>query len=204
MFERFGEHLGYGLAALVLGPRAALERRARRAMRAAMLDYCRDLHPLKLDAPRGSIRRSAQVPTPVGSLSVELEVDLDARKAWASAPLERLPSYVSARVTKSPSSLGDTAERGAKAFPGDGEARAIARAFRLETASLDDGAAAALVEAVASGPLDDLDALELILSPEHVKLLFMAPATRESWATVGAGVTSLVSWLGVRWPPSYR
>lgn len=53
-----GERVGYGLALVVLGPAAALERRARLAMRAALLDFCSELQPLKLIAPKGKVRRS--------------------------------------------------------------------------------------------------------------------------------------------------
>lgn len=89
LWERFGEHIGYGLAAVVLGPHAAFERRARRAMRAAMVTWCAPLRPEKLDAPRGKLRRRAELPAPGGSLAIDVVLDLARREARITLPLER-------------------------------------------------------------------------------------------------------------------
>jgi len=179
-WEMLGERVGYGLAAVVLGPVAALERRTRRTMRAAMLDSFEDLRPLRLERRRGTIRRNVQLPTGAGATSIDIDLDLHTHKTKLTLRLERLPSYVEARIQKHGSE------------------------FRLTTTSLDDDANHALVAMLTNGSLAGLDAIEIALSPEEVVIHITAPTTSEEWATIRAGLVDMVSWLAARWPASYR
>ncbi len=166
-------------------------------MSAALLDWCRDLHPVKLQAPRGTLRRRVELPSAGGALWIELAADLDARRAHLALPLERLPSYVAARITTAARSLD-------KHEPARREARARAGPLLLASESLDLPAAQALVDALARGPFQLIEALEITLSPERCEVLAVAPSTREEWSTLVDGVLALVGWLTRRWPPSYR
>jgi hypothetical protein len=201
VFERFGEAVGYGLAVVILGPHAALERRARRAMRAAMVEWCRDLQPVKLEGQPGIFRRTAALPgTPGtgGPLSAELELDVNEKRARVGVAIERLPAYVKASIGKAASALHPMLKRRR------GPPRATAGGFRLDSQTLDDEVANALVAVVAAGALERLEHVEVALSPERIELLTIAPTTREEWTAIGDGVVALASWLGTRWPSSYR
>lgn len=189
VWERFGEHIGYGLAAVVLGPQAALERRARRAMRAAMIAFCEPLGPVKLEAPRGILRRRAELRADRGPVALELELDLRKRSAHASLVLERLPNYVAATITKDASTLDP------HAAPGP---------LSVASASLDAAVARALRDVVAAGPLQRVESFSITISPERLEILAVAPKTREEWDALGEGALAIVAWLSGRWPASYR
>jgi len=196
-WESLGERVGYGLAAVVLGPVVARERRARRAMRSALLEFCRPLQPLRLLAPPGVLRRSVQLPVATGSSALEIVMDLESRRVRITASIERLPSYVEARIAKSLSSLHDERLRLSEARAGSG-------AFRVWTESLDVDVAKALVESVAGGPLERLAAVEVELSAERLDVLAVAPQSDEGWQAIGDGLTGLAAWLAAKWPASYR
>ena len=199
-WESLGESIGYGLATVVLGPAAALERRARLAMREALLLFCRDLQPLRLAAPRGTLRRSAQLPLALGVvLPLEIEVDLKRRVVRITAPLERLPAYVEARIGKSILWIyPDLRMRLA-------EPKARSGAIAVWTQTLEVDVAQALADAVAgSQGLDSVVAIEIVLQPERIDLHMTAPQDLEAWAAAREVLQTLVTFVATRWPPSYR
>jgi hypothetical protein len=199
VWERFGERVGYGLAVVVLGPAAALQKRERRAMRTAMVEWCKDLQPVKLEPRPGVLRRSAVLPETGGSRSAEIELDIEERRVRVGVSLDRrLPSYVEVRVGKRAPSLDPTMKWRM------GTPRAVAEDFRLDSESLDVEASTALVSAIAAGPLARLVAIEIVLTPERIELLTIAPSTPEGWVPIGEGIVALTSWLTARWPSSYR
>lgn len=194
---KLGERIGYGLAVVVLGPGAALERSARRAMRAALLDFCGELQPLKLIAPKGKVRRSAQLPVVAGSLALEIELDLRSRRVQITVPIERLPTYVEARIAFAlPLLYEDRRLR----LP---TPRAFSGTFCVWTESLADDVAKALVEAVA-GSAAPLHAIEITLSAERIEVLAIAPQSSQEWTAIGDRLVRLAASIATLWPASYR
>jgi hypothetical protein len=197
-WEQLGESMGYGLAAIVLGPAAALERRTRRAMRGGLVDFCSERQPVRLQAPRGTLRRSVRLATRgAAPLALEVELELSSRTARLRADLERMPGYVEARVARSRSSLHpDASQRLATPLSSSGE-------FSLWSDSLPLADATALVE-IAARATAAIEAVEIRLSPESLEVLAVAPQRAEGWIVLGDGVSALASWLSARWQTSYR
>lgn len=197
VWERLGEKVGYGLATIVLGPHAALERRARRAMRTAMVQWVMAHRPSKREAPRGILRRTVSLQADAEPIDVDVEVDLHARRASLTFPITRLPSYVDVTVDKNAGAvMGARLRRTAPL--------ASAGAFRLDGEALDRPTAQALVEAIAGGPFDRLEGIVITLQPERITIDVLAPVTRAEWDALGEGVVGVVAWLVARFPASYR
>jgi hypothetical protein len=196
-WERLGEGVGYGLAAIVLGPAAALERRARRAMRGALVDFCSERQPVRLSAPRGALRRRVRLAERgAAPLAIEIELELASRTARLRADLDRMPGYVEARVARSLGSLRPDERWQVPSL-------ASAGAFSIWSDNLPRGDATALVELVA-GAMATIDAVDILLAPESLEVLAVAPQTIEGWTALGDGVSALAIWLSARWPTSYR
>jgi hypothetical protein len=199
-WERLGERIGYGLAAIVLGPAAALERRTRRSIRRAMLDYVRDLEPMKLESRRGLLGRNVSLRAAAGAtLPAEIEVDLEGRRARVVVQFERLPAFVDACISRDVRELDELPHR-----PTGWVVATTPTNVRLDSDTLDGPAAEALVAAIAAGPLSSTDAFELTISPDRMTLITRAPITRAGWTSIGEGVIAAVAWLIARWPSSYR
>jgi hypothetical protein len=196
-WETLGEKVGYGLAAIVLGPHAALERRARRTIRLAMVGWAEAHQPVKREAPRGALRRSVTLRAGSEPIDVDLDLDLAERRATLAFAIARLPSYVDVTVDND---AGRVRNMKLRRLP----PRAASGAFRLDGDALDVPTAQALVEAVSSGPFGNLEAIEIELTPERVTVFTLAPSSQEGWSAIGDGIAHLVGWLIDRWPPSYR
>jgi hypothetical protein len=196
-WETLGEKVGFGLAAIVLGPHAALERRARRSLRLAMVGWAEAHQQVKREAPRGALRRSVTLRAGGEPIDVDLELELAERRTSLAFAIARLPGYVDVTVDKD---AGRVRNMKLRRLP----PRAAAGAFRLDGDELDLPTAQALVEAIASGPFGHLEAIEIALTPERVTIATLAPSSREGWTSIGEGIAHLVGWLVDRWPPSYR
>jgi hypothetical protein len=197
IWERLAERVGYGLGFMMYGPSAALEHRARRRMRTTMLDFWREAQPIKLGAPRPLVRRAVTLESDAGPLSGQVELDLATRRVTLALPLERLPSYVDARVGKSLATLSAMLLQ-------MGEPLATSGAFRIDSTTLDREAAEALVQAVADGPLDRLEAVEIRVKSDTCEIFAVAPILSEEWAAIRDGSVGVVQWLRARWRSSYR
>ncbi len=196
IYERLGEAIGYGLAAVVLGPKAALERRARRAIRHALLDWCAPLDPVKLVAPRGVLRRGVTLATAMGPMAAEVTVDVHDKQAKLVASTPQLPPMVAVTVTTMLTRrvLADWED-----LPTKTNGRLVAL-----TKTLDEVTCDALIEHVAAGPLGRLAPLDVVIRPSEIEVVFAAPSVDAEWSDVGKGVTLLSTWLAERWPGSYR
>lgn len=177
--ERLGEVLGYLLAAVALGPPAALARSERRKVRQSFLAWCDEHGGLRLDAGRGITRRAIALPTKFGALSARVELDAYARRARVEAAIAPLPSFVRATFVR------------------DG-------GLRVESDALDATSLSALREHVVSGKLGELRALAVGVASEELVVVAIAMTTLEAWQAIGQGVVELAEWLAARWPASYR
>lgn len=169
-------------------------------MRRALLDFCRDLQPLRMQAPKGTLRRSVQLPLALdATLALEIELGLATRVVHLTSPLERLPSYVAARLGKSVASLHpDLRMRLA-------EPKARSAAIALWTETLEVDVAQQLAEAVASSRgLEAIAAIEIVLHPDGIDLHMTAPQSAEGWAGLREVIQALVTFVASRWPASYR
>ena len=178
-WERVGEGIGYGLAALVLGPPAAISRSERRRIRRAFVAWCDAHDATKIEAPRGVARRAIALPTKLGKLPVRAELDVNARRARIEATIAPLPTFVRAAVIR------------------DG-------ALRVESDVLDPASRAALRDRIAAGKLGDLHALAIGVASEELVVVAIALTTPEAWRALGDGVVDLAEWLAEKWPVGYR
>jgi hypothetical protein len=194
---RQGERLGHALAYVLFGPAVALEMRARRRARQAVLGYCATLESADLGGPRRRIHRSVQLPARGRALSVELDVDVIRRRASFIAVIDPLPGYVQATVRRAPWRLTGTKMRLGKAL-------ALQDGVRVDSANLNVPMAEALLDAVAAGPLGRVEAFELSVGRECLELTVLAPSTVSEWQGLGEGLVLIEAWLGERWRAGYR
>jgi hypothetical protein len=197
LWEQFWERVGYGLGAVIYGPGAAVERRANRAMRSAFRDFCRRTQGTKLLGVRHVLRATVTLDAGGHPLAAEVTVKLRSRSAELVLPLERLPAFVAASIDKHADVLHGIRQR--RTPP-----RALAGSFRVDSETLDDDAAKALVEAVATGPLDTLWAVAIELRSDLLEVEVIAPTVLDEWLALEKGIADLVAVLLARWPPSYR
>jgi hypothetical protein len=190
-WEELGERVGYGIAALIYGPAAALERSHRRAFRRALRAYCSGIDTVRMTPKRSGVV-SRRI-TLAHDVSAEVELDLASRHAWFEVQLERRPAFVEAIIDKHLGSI----DYDPKIAIAEGELRLSSR-----TMPADDQKA--MLSAIARGPLERLTAVEIVVDPERVVILTPAPTTAEQWSVIERGCLDLVAWIGARWPISYR
>jgi len=178
-WERVGEALGYGIAAVVLGPPAAISRSERRRVRRSFVAWCDEHAAVELAGSRGVTRRAITLDAKLGGLPARAELDVLARRARIEVRIAPLPSFVRATVIR------------------DG-------ALRVESDSLDPASIQALRDRVASGKLGELRALAVGIASEELVVVAIAMTTLEAWRGIGEGVVELAEWLAERWPASYR
>lgn len=197
VWEVLGERVGYGLATIVLGPHAALQRRTRRQMRAALVEWSRALQPTTLETPRGTLRRGVSLRVYAGEpRAVEVLVDLAERTATMSVAIDPLPTYVEARFSKNADAIAGA--------PPTGEPLVVAGELRAESASLDVDATTELLSAIAGGPLARLPAMDMLLESRRIVLRATAPTDRDDWEALGDGLGEVVNAVSRRWATSYR
>ena len=196
LWEELGERIGYALAAVVLGPAVALERRGRREMRAALREWSASLAPTDLVAKeRGVLRRNVRLPTTRDPIVADVTLDPFARRATLRATTQMLPGYVRCTVARAPSRL-DGVEPNLPALASAGE-------VRLDSETLDPETGTALVSALAA-TASRIDAFEIELRSERTTIRFLAPAHRDGWRAVEDMTRALSAWLAEKWPASYR
>jgi hypothetical protein len=179
-WESFGEAVGYGLAAIVLGPPAAIMRSERRRLRRAFLAWCDAHEPQALEGSRGVTRRAITFRTSLGPITARAEVDVFARRARIEAAIPLLSTLVRAAVVR---------EGGA---------------LRGESSTLDAASIEALRERVAASKLGELRALGLAVATGELVVVVGPRITVEAWDPIGEGIVELAEWLANRWPVSYR
>lgn len=178
-WERVGQGIGYGLAALVLGPPAAISRSERRKIRRAFVAWCDEQSAVKLEGRRNVLRRSITMTSALGAMPAEVELDSFARRATLRVTIPPLPAWVRAQV-------------------------ACESGVTVESESLDREAQRALRDFVAAGPLGALRVLDVDIASERLEVLAIAVTTLDAWRAMGRGVVALADWLAERWPLGYR
>lgn len=198
IWEWLGEKVGYGLAAVVLGPAALMERRARRDARRAMLRFAREHDPDVLEAPRNRVHRLMRIATKEEPLHMEARLDLATRRAVLVIDLPSLPATVTARVSRA---LWDVHNAMRFRMP---EPTAISGTTRVDAPDLDVDIAEELLLCVTPGPLDAVSTFEMVVGDGCVSLHVHAPATTEGWEPLTAGLVAIASWARIKWAGSYR
>jgi len=178
-WERVGEGIGYGLAALVLGPAAAISRSERRRVRHAFNAWCDEQSAVKLEAPRGVMRRAITMKSSIGAMPAEVRLDLFARRALIRVAIQPLPPWVRARVE-------------------------CEHAVRVVSDTLDLAAQRELGNFVARGPLGELRVVHVDVASEAIEVYAIALTTLAAWRSVGGGIVTLADWLVEKWPVGYR
>jgi hypothetical protein len=197
IWESMGERVGYALAAIVLGPAAALQRQARRRTIRAVVLYCEEYEPTELEAPKGVLRRGARLPTISGPISIEIELRAFEGRATLSLTITALPSHVNATVSRAAWEVQGLLSRLPAPLAREGT-------LRVDSETLDVETARALLDVIAKGPLATLNAMELEIRREQIDVHVVAPSTLEQWKAIGEGVVTLEAWLTSRWSSSYR
>jgi len=174
-WEWVGEKVGYGLAALVLGPAALVERKSRREAKRAFLRFAHAHEPDVLDAPRGTFRRLLRLPTAEGPLHVEVRLDLSTRRALLTTHLPEMPASFE--------------------FTGG---------VRLDTAEEGDENANALLQEIGTELMDSMTAYELVLKEGRAELLVKAPPADVAWEAIASVVLKIAAWSHKKWAHSYR
>jgi hypothetical protein len=197
--ERFGERVGYFLAFVVLGPHAAIERRARRRMRRAMLAWCEQFEPRMVAAPNDTLRRAVVV-TSDDAPPLSLDVDLEpfASRARVVATIEPLPPRVKAHVSRALWELTDKRYPLGPAFTND-------EGWRVDSDTLDALEARELLATILASPLEHVRPAHLHIAGERVELRIKAPNDEAEWERIGNAMTKVALWIGRRWGArSYR
>lgn len=176
---RVGEAIGYGLAAVVLGPSEAISRRERRRIRQTFLAWCDERGSVRHEAARGMLRRTITLTTPTGTMPAEVELDPFARRARILAVIAPLPSWVRASARRD-------------------------ETLQVMSDSLDPASLRALRDSVLASPLGELRVIQIDLESERLEVLVIAMTTIEAWRAIGDGVVALTDWVSTRWPVGYR
>lgn len=193
VWERFGEAIGYGLAAVVLGPHAAAKRRTRRMLRAAFRSWSDAHDPVAMVGGAGTVRRRVTLPARLGPVPLEAEVD-PYRSTGKLVIATQLPPHAQVLVSRLPASQRLQ----------DESATATLSDTQAFSNTLDADVCRAVLELIHRGPLGALETFEIDVSPDHVDVAFAAPRTAEDWRLLSTGALALVSWLDEKWPPGYR
>jgi hypothetical protein len=195
-WERVGETLGYGVAAIVLGPIDAITRHERRAMRKSFVAWTRAWNPVPMTSSKvGFLRRSLTFVTRAGDVPAIAELDVFARRARIVASIGVLPSWVD--VTLGRGSLVDV-------HTPRGTPLAIAGSLRAESNTLDVESARALLANVERGGLGALTDVEIEVRTKELTVRTIAMTTEAAWRAIGDAIVSLAELLAEKWPPSYR
>lgn len=107
---RIGEAVGYGAAALILGPRAALQRRHLRTIRRAFAYWLSDEQYTKQVATHGRVRRLVERTDDELAFLLECELQPGDDLATIVIQLEKLPGMTEDKVvaeTKAPLSADE-------------------------------------------------------------------------------------------------
>jgi hypothetical protein len=90
-WEAVGEKVGYGLAAIIYGPRVALEQRHKRTIRRAFAAWLGDEKFTKQVAEAGRVRRLVERQSDELSFLLECELHPEIDRAYITIRLEKLP-----------------------------------------------------------------------------------------------------------------
>jgi hypothetical protein len=192
VWERVGEAVGYGLAAVVLGPHAAAKRRTRRMLRAAFRGWSDAHHPVAMLSGDGTLRRRVTLAGTMGPLPVEAEVDpyMNTAKLVVAA---QLPPLAQVSISRWPASRRQ-----------DESASATMDGTQAFSKTLPADVCRALLELIHRGPIGALETFDIDVSPDHVEVAIAAPHTADDWRLASTGALALVTWLDEKWPPGYR
>lgn len=197
LWGRVGEGIGYGLAAVVLGPSAAIQRRARRAMRSSFAELCERRSATKLVAPRFVRRASMRLAKGATSIGLEVELDIVGKHARATASIDPLPSFVQAEASKNLTAIDGLRRR-------RGPPLAMHDGLRIDSGSIDAALADELVRAIGATLLGALEAIQVIVGGDRIDVNVVAPTTFAEWNAIADGLLAFATWLSERWPSSYR
>lgn len=178
-WESFGEAIGYGLAALVLGPAAAISRSERRRVRRSFVAWCDEHGAEKREGSRGVLRRAIALDTKTGKTPADVELHAFERRALFDVAIPPLPNWVRAKIVW---------ENGVK----------------VESETLDAPGRRALEEHVARSSLGELRVVWIGVTSERLEVVVIAVTTVEAWRSIGEAVVALADWLVERWPVGYR
>jgi hypothetical protein len=196
-WERVGETIGYGLAALVLGPPAAISRAERRRIRRAFVTWCDELSPVTLETGRSGIRRAIYFETAIGRLPATAELRVFALRAQVEAAIQPLPTWVAANVSRDLSMLRRVRMRWGEPLASEGS-------LRVDSTTLDVDSARALAARVSASKLGELRAVDVEVASERLRVTVVAMTTVEAWRAIGEGIVEVANWLVERWPVGYR
>ena len=197
-WEWVAERVGYGLAAVVLGPGALVERKAKTLAKRALYTFAHAHDAERLEVRRGTIRRLVRLKTAEEPVHVEISLDLKKRHAQVMVELPDLPRSTTVWVSRAMNEFHDDLRLHL------GPPRAMVNTVRLDGTDVDDETASALVEEIAKGPLGGVRAFELSLAEGRGQLTVHAPDTSEAWQPIADGMIALTSWTRTKWAHSYR
>jgi hypothetical protein len=178
--EILAEKVGYALAAVVLGPPAAMARRERRAMRAALDAWCEGVGAIRLEV-RGVRARSGKLQGAAGSFPFEATLDAFHELASLDVAIEKLPPQASVTISK---------VRG--------------RGVHATSPTLDASIMQALVRDVSRTALGARETFSLDLDGERIVLHVEAPREPAEWKALGEAMVAFAESCARRWGGSYR
>ena len=180
--EFLAEKVGYALAAVVLGPPAAMARRERRMMRAALETWCEDVGAIRLEAEgRGVRRRSGKLQGAAGSFPFEATLDPFHKQASVDVAIERLPPQASVTISK-PRGRGE---------------------IRVTSATPDDSIMQKLVHELPQTRAAR-ETFNLALDGDRLVLHVEAPREAAEWKALGEAMVAFAESCTRRWGSSYR
>ena len=91
-WESVGEKIGYGIAAVLYGPRVAIEQRHQRTIRRAFAAWLADEQYTKQIAEPGRVRRLVERQVDELSFLLECELRPEIDRAYVTIRLEKLPN----------------------------------------------------------------------------------------------------------------
>ncbi len=179
LWQRLGQGVGYALAAVILGPPAAIARRERRALRSAFKEWCEELGAVRLEA-RGVMSRAGNLPASAGSLPFSVVLDAFAKRAVLDVATGTLPPNARATIMKD------------------------AAGIRVTSDTLDLSATDALARDVAQTGLARLESFVIDIDGERVVLQINAPTTHAEWRAIGLATAQFTEAVVRTWEKSYR
>ncbi len=179
--EYLAEKVGYALAAVILGPPAAMARRERRAMRTALDSWCEEVGAIRVEAARRERRYSGKLEGAAGSFPFEVTLDAFHTLAVLDVAIEKLPPQADVTISK---------PRG--------------REVSATSSMLDASITSALVAEIAGTPIGARDSFSLALDGERIVLHVSAPHEAAEWKAIGDATVAFAESCARRWGSSYR
>jgi hypothetical protein len=205
VWEFLGEKVGYAMAAVVLGPPAAVARRERRILRAALAQWSDEIGAIRLES-RGTMKRAGKLLSAAGSYPFEVRLDPFRKRASLDVATGTLPPQARGRLAKNPTRVSAPTFRYRMTASLWRSLKPLAEVdgITIGSKTLDAETARSLARDAADGGLAKLDTFILEMENERMVLDIVAPTDASQWKTIAAALASFVDACVRRWGSSYR